>query len=98
MERDLGKEFQDKKICIKVKNVSEINMLQKFINKKLFEDTTILKSKSCHLVYEKWFQKGYNLAVGKINEQVEVITVSRFIEEGSEIVSVEEFVENVNKF
>lgn len=98
MERNLGREFQDKKICVKVKNVNEIDMLQKFINKKLFEDTTILKSKSCHLVYEKWFQKGYNLAVGKINEQVEVITVSRFIEEGVEIVTIEEFVENVNKF
>lgn len=96
--RDLGREFQDKKICVKVKNVNEIDMLQKFINKKLFEDTTILKSKLCHLVYEKWFQKGYNLAVGKINEQVEVITVSRFIEEGVEIVTIEEFVENVNRF
>lgn len=96
--RDLGREFQDKKICVKVKNVNEIDMLQKFINKKLFEDTTILKSKSCHLVYEKWFQKGYNLAVGKINEQVEVITVSRFIEEGFEIVAIDKFVESVNEF
>ena len=96
--RDLGREFQDKKICVKVKNVNEIDMLQKFINKKLFEDTTILKSKSCHLVYGKWFQKGYNLAVGKINEQVEVITVSRFIEEGFEIVAIDKFVESVNEF
>lgn len=98
MKKNLGKDFQEKKICIEVKNVNEIDMLQKFINETLFEDTTILKSKSYHLVYDKWFQKGYDLAVGMINEQVEVLDVWRFVKDGFEVVSVEEFVESVKQF
>jgi len=95
--KDLGREFSKKKVAIKISRVDEIDMLQKFINERLFEDTSILYSQSYHGVYDRWIQKGYNLAVGMINEQVEVLTVERFVQDGFEIVSVEEFVDNVKR-
>lgn len=50
---NLGKEFSNKKVCVKVKNVNQIDTLEKVINNWLFEDTHVINSKLNHGVYTK---------------------------------------------
>lgn len=94
--RNLGREFSDKKVCVKVRNVEDIEKLMKIINSDLFEDVSIVNSKLYHGVYYDWISKGIELSIGKINDQVEVLSDGLF--KNYEKVECDEFIENLKEW
>lgn len=93
---NLGKEFENKKVCIKIHSVKDIVDLKFYIHEWLFEDISVLNSKLYHGIYDKWIQKGYELSIGKINDQVEVLDDSRF--KNYRMVECDEFIENLKRW
>lgn len=93
---NLGREFSGKKICVKVGDVEQIERLIKIINEWLFEDVSVVKSKLYHGVYDYWFKQGYELSIGKINDQVEVLDDSRF--KNYTTVKCNEFITNLKEW
>ena len=93
---NLGKEFSDRKICIKVNNTEDILKLKRYIYEWLFEDVSIVMDKLYHGVYDYWFKQGYKLSIGKINDQVEVLDDLRF--KNYKTVKCDEFIENLKEW
>lgn len=93
---NLGREFSNKTVCVKVHSVADIAKLKMHIHSMIFEDVSIVNSKLYHGVYHDWLTKGYELSIGKINEQVEVLSDELF----KDYVTVEcdEFIENLKEW
>lgn len=93
---NLGREFTNKKVCIKVHGAEDILKLNRYIHEWLFEDVSIVIDKLYNGVYDYWFKEGYELSIGKIDEQVEVLDDSRF--KNYETVECHEFIENLKRW
>lgn len=93
---NLGREFSQGKVCVKVSNVDQIETLAKIIHEWLFEDVHVVYSKLYHGVYSKWLKDGYELSIGLVGNLVEVLSDEVFKE--YEQVGCDEFVENLKKY
>ena len=93
---NLGREFTNKKVCVKVHNTEDILKLNRYIHEWLFEDVSIVIDKLYHGVYDYWFKEGYELSIGKVDEQVEVLDDLRF--KNYETVECHEFIENLKRW
>ena len=94
---NLGKEFSNKKICVKFNDINQIDTLEKVIRNWLFEDTHIINSKLNHGVYSKWLREGYELSVGITDDWAEVMTDEWFKDHGYKQVGYEEFIQNLRE-
>ena len=95
--RNLGKDFSEKKICVKVENIGQINNLSDVVNNWLFEDTHVIISKMYHGVYGDLFRKGYELSMGITDGYAEILSDNYFKENGYEQVSYKEFIQNLRE-
>lgn len=73
MER-LHEKFQNSEVCVLVKTIEEIELLEAFLHDTLFEITTVIKAKLAHGVYSSWLETGYELACMKNQGLCEVLS------------------------
>lgn len=94
---NLGGEFSQGKVCIKISNVNQIETLAKIIHEWLFEDVHVVYSKLYHGVYNKWLQDGHELSIGLIENLVQVLSDEVFEKHNYKQVGCDEFIVNVKE-
>ena len=95
---NLGKEFSNQKIYIRVNDVDQVARLAVYLYDWLFEDVSIIKSRLYHGVYNAWFERGSELSVGKVDNQVELLSDGVFESRGYKAVECDEFIENLKRW
>lgn len=97
-EINLGREFSNQKICIRVNDVDDVARLAVYLHDLLFEDVSLIKSRLYHGVYNAWFERGKELSIGKVNNQIELLSDGLLASLGYEAVECDEFIKNIKRW